>query len=215
MIEAADKLLVRALQCRFGVNAIEAAGIHKSKEEVANLIREVLLVLHLQLGIHLRKLLLDLCPYILSSLPIKSRGGRLLAYAEGLDHRWQRYGDTAQRAALAILLAQLQRLPILLHLLGGVGMHIAIYMRVAIYQLVADAICHLRVVKCPLLLAELRVEYDVQQQVAKLLFDTLHILIRDGIGKLIGLLYGVVAQRVEGLLPVPRTLAAQRIHHIK
>ena len=54
----------------------------------------------------------------------------------------------------------------------------------------------------------------MEQEVAKFLLDALHILIGDGIGKLIGLLYSVVAQRIECLLPIPRALLTQLIHHI-
>ena len=51
--------------------------------------------------------------------------------------------------------------------------------------------------------------------VAQLLLDSLHIVRRDGIGQFVGLLDRVAAQRVESLLPVPRTFAAERVHHLQ
>ena len=55
----------------------------------------------------------------------------------------------------------------------------------------------------------------MQQQVAQLLLDALHIVVGDGVGQLVRLLDGIAPQRIESLLAVPRTLAAQRVHHFE
>jgi ABC-type antimicrobial peptide transport system permease subunit len=55
----------------------------------------------------------------------------------------------------------------------------------------------------------------VQQQVAQLLADVCHILFGERIHQLKTLLDGVVAQRLESLLAIPRALLAQVVHHLK
>ena len=85
----------------------------------------------------------------------------------------------------------------------------------AVDQLVAQGIGHITEIERALFLAQLRIENHMQQQVAQLLLDSLHIVRRDGIGQFVGLLDRVAAQRVESLLPVPRTFAAERVHHLQ
>ena len=85
----------------------------------------------------------------------------------------------------------------------------------AVDEFVAQGVGHVRKVERALLLAELRVEDDMQQQVAQLLADALHVVVRNGVGQFVGLFDGIAAQRVEGLLAVPRTLAAERVHHLQ
>ena len=213
--EPADELLVRALQRRLGIDSVETAGIYQREEEVAEFALQPLLVPGQHLGVHLRDLLLHLRPYILALLPVEARGGRLLAHAEGLHHGGQRAGHAAQRTALAVLLAQLQRFPILLYGVGRVGMDIAVDMRMAIDQLVAQGIDRRRIVEGTGLLTQLGIEYDMQQQVADLLLDPLQIVVQNGICQLIGLLDGIVSQRIESLLPVPGALLAQGVHHLQ
>lgn len=137
------------------------------------------------------------------------------AHAVGLDHRRERARNTAQRAAPAVLLAEFQRLPVLLDLVGRVGVNVAVDVRVAVDQLVAQRVGHVAEIERALFLAQFRIEHHVQQQVAQLLLDALHIVVGDGIGQFVSLLDGVAAQRVECLLAVPGALAAQGVHHLQ
>lgn len=107
VIEAADELLVRTLQRRFGIDAVEPRSVDQRKEQVAELGFEVRFVARAHLGLDLGGLLLHLVPHILALLPVEARRRGLLAYAECLDQRRQRAGNAAQRTALAILLRSL------------------------------------------------------------------------------------------------------------
>ena len=194
---------------------MEARRVDQRKEQVAELPLEVAFAPRLHLGLDLRKLLADLVPDILAALPVETRPRGLLAHAVGLDQRRKRARDTAQRTAPAVLLAQLERLPVLLDFGGRVGVDVAIDVRVPVYEFVAQGVGHVPEIKGALLLAQLRVEDHVQQQVAELLLDSLHVVIRDGIGQFVGLLDRIAAQRVEGLLPIPGAFAAQGVHHLQ
>ena len=55
----------------------------------------------------------------------------------------------------------------------------------------------------------------MKQKVTGFVFDLLHILVKDGIGQLIGFLDGQVPQGFEGLLSVPRTFFAQVVHDVQ
>ena len=94
-------------------------------------------------------------------------------------------------------------------------MNVAVDVRMTVDQFVAQGIGHVSEIERPLFLAQLRIEHHVQEQVAQLLLDALHIVIGDGVGQFVGLLNGVAAQRIESLLAVPGTFAAQRVHHLQ
>ena len=94
-------------------------------------------------------------------------------------------------------------------------MDVAVDVGVAVYELVTLGVGNVGEIEGPGLLAQLRVEYHVQQQVAQLLAYALHVVVGDGVDKFVGLFYGVVAQRFECLLAVPRALGAQRVHHLE
>ena len=99
------------------------------------------------------------------------------------------------------------------HLSGTVGLYIAVDMRMSVYQLIAQCIDHIAYIETPLFRPHARIEDDVEQQVAQLLADAVHVAVRYRIGQFERLLYGVVAQRLESLLPVPRTLYPEPVHH--
>ena len=63
--------------------------------------------------------------------------------------------------------------------------------------------------------AQFRVEDDMQHQVAQLLADALHVAVENSVGQFVGLLDRVAAQRLEGLLAVPRALFAQFVHDLQ
>ena len=94
-------------------------------------------------------------------------------------------------------------------------MDVAVNVRMAVYQFVAQGVGHIRIVERPGFLTQFGVEHHMQQQVTQLLLDPLHIVVGDGIGQFVSLLDGVAAQRVECLLAVPGALAAQGVHHLQ
>src|SRR5690606_22910154 len=89
----------------------------------------------------------------------------------------------------------------------------AVYMRVAVDEFIAYTFYHIIQRKQVLLSAYLAVKNNVQQQVAQLFFYSLPILFAYGVGQLIGFFYGLVAQRLYGLLFVPGALLPQFIHY--
>ena len=89
-------------------------------------------------------------------------------------------------------------------------MDVAVNVRMAVYQFVAQGVGHIRIVERPGFLTQFGVEHHMQQQVTQLLLDPLHIVVGDGIGQFIRLLDRIAPQRVERLLAIPRALAAQR-----
>ena len=173
------------------------------------------MILVVDLRLHLANLLLHLSPDVLTTLPIETHRGRLLAHAECLDHRRQTARNTTQQTACALLLAQFEQFPILLDLLGGVGVNIAKDVRVAVDQLIAQSVSHRADIEQALLVAHLRVECHVQQQIANLLLHIVHIAVRDGIDQLVSLLDRIATQRLEGLLAIPRALLAQLVEHLQ
>ena len=94
-------------------------------------------------------------------------------------------------------------------------MNLAVDVRMAVDEFVAQSVHDLRVVERSGLGAQLRVEDDVQHQVAQLLADALHVAVEDGVRQLVGLLDGVLAQRFEGLLAIPRALLPQFVHDLQ
>lgn len=72
-------------------------------------------------------------------------------------------------------------------------MDVAVDVRMAVDELVAQSVGHVRIVERAGLFAQLGVEHDVEQQVAQLLLDALHIVIEQRVGQLVGLLDRVAA----------------------
>ena len=99
--------------------------------------------------------------------------------------------------------------------LGRVGVDVAVDVRMTVDQLVAQAVDHIRIVERSSFGAQFRVEDDMQHQVAQLLADALHVAVENGVGQFVGLLDRVAAQRLEGLLAVPRALCAQFVHDLQ
>ena len=82
-------------------------------------------------------------------------------------------------------------------------------------ELVAKLIAHIGNVELSLLAAYLGIEADVQQHVAQLLLYIERIILHERITQLEGLLYGIWAQALIGLLAVPRAFLTQVVQHIQ
>ena len=90
----------------------------------------------------------------------------------------------------------------------------------AAHHLFADRRCHLGEIEPTLLLADRRVQHDLQEHVAQL-FDEMDVgrrvvgvKLADRLHQLVGLLDRVARQRGMGLLAVPRALVAQAPHDL-
>lgn len=83
-------------------------------------------------------------------------------------------------------------------------------MRMAALQLVGDGVGDVVEGEQPLFLGHAGVEDGLEQQVAELGLQLVHIAALDGVGDLIGLLQRIGGDGGEGLLNVPRT-AADRV----
>ena len=80
-----------------------------------------------------------------------------------------------------------------------------------VHQLVAD----ISNVELFLLLSYLGIEAYVQQHVAKLLADIGLVVLHESVTQLVCLFYGIGAQRLIGLLSVPRTFLAQLVQNVQ
>ena len=139
----------------------------------------------------------------------------------GADSRFKRLrakvsAGSASATSRAAALAQLDRVPVLLHLRGCGGVRgqlrqllAAEDVRVAAHQLLAGSRRHVGEVALPALLEQQRQEVDLEQHVAELV-QQLRVVTRvRRVGQLVGLLDGVRDDAALVLLAVPGTLASQ------
>ena len=170
-----------------------------------------------RLGRQLAQLLLDLGERPGRVGPVESDRGSLALDLGRVQQRRQRRRDPVHHA-LPLLLGFLDLLPVGHDLTSGRRVDIAEHVRVAVDQLVVDPAGHVGQREPALLGRQRRVEVDLEQQVAQLLFQMV-----DGIGasavetldrldQLVGLLDHVPGQALVGLLAIPRTALAQRPH---
>ena len=89
-----------------------------------------------------------------------------------------------------------------------------IYVRVSEYEFVGKLVAHVGNVKLSFLVANLRIEANMEQHVAKLFADVRCVVLHQGICKLVSLLYGVWSQALVGLLPVPWTFLAKSVQNV-
>ena len=89
--------------------------------------------------------------------------------------------------------------------------------RVAALHLVADAVDHVVEREMAGILGHLRVEHDLELEIAELVGEAVHVVARDRVGDLIGFLDGVGRDRFERLDAVPFATAdgiAQPAHDL-
>ena len=93
-------------------------------------------------------------------------------------------------------------------------MHLPEHVRVAVYQLLADVVCHIVYREAPHLVLYARMEHHLQQYVTQLLPQMHRIIPVDRLHDLVSLLNQIVADAVMILLDVPRATArrAQQLH---
>ena len=88
-------------------------------------------------------------------------------------------------------------------------------MRVSEDEFITELVANISYIKLSLLTAYLGIETDVEEHIAQLLLDIHHIVLHQSIAQLEGLLYGVGAQTLIGLLTVPGTLLPQVVQHVQ
>ena len=110
------------------------------------------------------------------------------------------------RRSLPFPLRRLRRLPVARLLLGAlVAALVPEDVRMPRDHLVGDAAGHVGEVEGPRLLGHARMIDHLEQQVAQLAAQVVHVAALDGVGDLIGLLDRVGSDRLEGLLDIPGT----------
>ncbi len=102
------------------------------------------------------------------------------------------------------LLLRLDPLPVHEHLVGARHLHVAEHVRVTPDQLLDDPLGDVVDVPCTVVGRELRVERDLEQDVAELLAQPLTVVGVDRVEDLVRLLQQVAGEGGVGLLPVPR-----------
>jgi len=177
--------------------------VHKGKQKVAELLfAGALLGFRVELG----QLLVDLGPRACDVGPVETGPRRPPLQLLGALERRQRQRDAGQGAFVrpGPTLGRLEFLP------ARARRGAAEHMRVAPLKHVADRPEHIVQRKMSGFLSHLRVEHDLQLEVAKLAGERVHVVARDRVGDLIGFLDGVGRNRLEALRAVPFA-AADRV----
>ena len=108
---------------------------------------------------------------------------------------------------------ELDFFPVLLHILGRLGLHLAKNMRMPTNQLITQSIADIRKIEFPLFLSQFGIKGNMQQHIPHLFLDILVILVHDRIRQFESFLDCQRPQGVESLLLVPRTLLAQQFQN--
>ena len=115
----------------------------------------------------------------------------------------------------AALLLGLELLPVHEHLVGAAHLDLAEHVRVAVDQLLDQPLRDVVDVPPPVVGGDLRVERDLEQQVAQLVADRVGVVGVDRLEQLVGLLEQMARERLMRLLGVPRAAAGRaeaRLH---
>lgn len=109
--------------------------------------------------------------------------------------------------ALGGTLGTLDRFPVRVHVVGAVDLHLREHVRVAALHLVADRTGHVGKAERTLLTGHLRMEHNLQQQIAQLVLQVDQITAVDRVGYFVGFLDGVRRDAGKILLQVPGAAA--------
>ena len=190
-----------------GVDVIETSRVDEAEQEVAKLCRLLLRVVLLpQFCLQFAKLFAHLVPDVLLLLPVETDGSGFVLNTIGLDERRQRLGNAAEHRLVAVLFLLLNLLPRVDDVARSLRYSVAIDVGVAEDELVAELVANVGDVELTLLAPDFRVEDDVQQHVAQLLFDVRNVVRKQGIAQLKRFFYRVGTQAFVRLLVVPRAL---------
>ena len=190
-------------------------GVDQGEQHVAKLRDCLLFVLLRNLSLKLRNLFLHLRPHLACLAPVETHVRSLFLNAVSFDQRRQRIGNTTEHGLVAVLLLQLDLLPLLKHLTGIFSRSVTIDVGMAEHQLVALLVAHIGNVERAALTANLRVEHHVHQHVAQLFADVLCVALHQGVAQLKRLFYRVRTEALIRLLAVPRTFLPQVVKHVE
>jgi len=194
--KAAFELSVGLTESFFRVDLQMACEVRDREEQVAELL---VLGVGLALAVKFLKLLIDLGSRPRGIRPIEPRpSGALLQFHRAIQ-RWKGRRHSVERAVLVLFLPfhRLDRVPT-----RGFP-RIAEYVRVPALQLVANAPDDVIQGEVAQLLRHLRVEDDLELEIAELILEIVHVATVDGVGHLISFFDRVGRDRGERLLPIP------------
>ena len=170
-------------------------------------------------GLDRGRQLVDLLPErgerALRRAPLEPPAGRPALHLRRARQRRQRRGDVVLDRLLPAGLLGLQPLPVHEHLVGAAHLDLAEHVRVPVDQLLDQPLRHVVHVPPAVVGRDLRVERDLEQQIAELVADRVGVLGVDRLEQLVRLFEQVARERLVRLLRVPRTAARRtqpRLH---
>ena len=163
--------------------------------------------------------LVDLLPErgerALRRTPLEPPAGRPPLHLRRARERRQRRGDVVLDRLLSAGLLGLEPLPVHEHLVGAAHLDLAEHVRVPMDQLLDQPLRHVVHVPPAVVGRDLRVERDLEQQIAELVADRVGVIGVDRLEQLVRLLEQVARERLVRLLRVPRAAARRtqpRLH---
>ena len=168
-----------------------------------------------QFGAEFAEFFLHLIPYILLLLPVETYGTGLVLHPVRLDEGRKAVRNAGKHGLVAVLFLALELLPVLDHLARRLGLHVAIDVGMPVDKLVAEHVADVCYIEVTRFGADLSIEDDVQEQVAQLLGDVMHVVRQDGVGQFVGFFDGVGAEGIDGLFAVPGTFFPQVVHDVE
>ena len=217
VFEALFKLGIGARQSSLGLYFHKTGVIDQAEKQVAKLFFHFFLPFGkcfcLRCLIKLLHLFPHLIPHGFRIVPVEARLCGFFLHTLGFHQSRQGVGHALEDRALALF--ELELLPVFLDLLLIIGLPISVNVRMATDELLTFPMNEVGHIKSALFLCDTGIKDEMQHEVSQLFFDVLHVFFQEGIGQFVGLLYGEVAQALEGLFAVPGTLLAQGIHDLK
>ena len=199
-----------------------ARQVDQREEDVAELVEALTVA---RRDPQLVELLADLLPHAVDGVPIPPQRGCALLDLPAARKRRQRAGDPTEGtvgllSALGPLIG-LDRLPVAEDLLDTVDLDAAEDVGMAAHDLAGDRSIHVGEIEGPLFRGELRVQDDLEQEVAELIGEIVRAAALDRVDRFVRLLEEVWPKRQVRLAPVPgatvgRTQAgADRRHPVR
>jgi hypothetical protein len=215
--EAPSELPIRRLERALRVVPEPARHVDRGEHQVADLLGNARRVGGAvgQRPPQLRHLLLELGQDRLGVGPVEADARGLGRHLEGLHGRRLRGGHAGQhrvgvgRLALGPALRLLDGLPVAQHLAGGVGGLVGEDVRVPAHHLVGHPGDDVGDGEAPLPGGDLRMEDDLEKEVAQLARQLGVVPFVDGLEDLVGLLDGHGLEALVGLLAVPRAASGR------
>ena len=137
--------------------------------------------------------------------PLEPPSGRAALHLRGARERRQRGRDVVVDGGSCAGLGGLELLPVHEHLVGAGDLDLAEHVRMAVHELLDEALRDVVDVPPTVVGGHLRMEHDLQQHVAELVAHRVVVAGVDRLEQLVGLLEQVPREALMGLLGVPGT----------